>query len=342
MKKLFIHHPLFRLMSPVFGGIVVYLFILLIHNNVEQLQDYFLGQELYMCIGLSYLIQESSRAFLLVFQRLNNNTTLAALLVQIVVSMVLCIGLTTISLNLYFKFALGFSPTQDQIWLFNIIFSCINLIYILLQLSHHYLHKQNSKMLSNERLIKEIIEDDFIQFKKGINSELLFESFEALIVLIKENKQKSDDLIDYLATVYRYILSRKDKQLVHINEELEVLDNLIKLFNFLPFRKVNIQTTISSDFLVVPGSLLAIIEQIIRCTIQASEFKLYIALSETDNALEIKYQSNDKIIGAFNPESLKEIQTVYAVYTDLKLDVNDLEQYRIFSIPKLIITAPTL
>lgn len=335
MKKLFIHHPLFRLISPVFSGVIVYLLVLLIHNNVEQLQDYFLGEELYLCIGLSYLIQESTRAFLLLFQGLFKSVTLSLLLIQVTVAMLLCIGLTTISINLYFELFLGFLPTYDQLWEFNIIFSCITLIYILLHLSHHYLHKINSKKLEQEIILKEAIQDDFIQFKKGINTDLLFESFESLIMLIKENKEASDDLIDFIATVYRYILSRKNKQLVKIHEELEVLDALIKLFNCLPYRTVKLKTSISSNFLIVPGSLLSITENIIRFTIQSPTIELQLFLSEMDDTLQMKYKYNDKIIGAFTSDKLKDIQQVYSFYSDIELKVIDIDQQRTISLPKL-------
>jgi len=338
MKKLFIHHPLFRILSPVFNGIIVYLLILLIGNDVEQLQDHFLGEELYICIGLSYLIQESIRAFLLIFQHLFKNTSLASFIVQIIISILLCIGLTTLSINLYFEFSLGFSPTHNQLWLFNIIFICLTLIYVLLHISHLYLYKINSKKLENEIALKIMIEDDFSQFKKGINTELLFESLESLILLMKENKEKSDDLIDQLAIVYRYILSRKEKQLVDIKEEHEVLVSLVNLLNSLPYRKVIIKTSIQSNFMVVPGSLLSIIEQIIRCTIKSSSNELLIHINERDDALQIQYQFNDKIMNEFTLDYLKDIQRIYKIYSETDIAVLELEQHRTISIPKLIIT----
>jgi len=58
MKKLFIHHPLFRLLSPLFSGLVVYILLLLINNDIDQLYEEFLTQELYVCIALTFLIQE--------------------------------------------------------------------------------------------------------------------------------------------------------------------------------------------------------------------------------------------------------------------------------------------
>ena len=68
MKKLFIHKPLFRLLSPIFNGFVSYLLILLINNNIAQLQEEFLRQELFVCIALSYVIQEFSRLLLQLFE----------------------------------------------------------------------------------------------------------------------------------------------------------------------------------------------------------------------------------------------------------------------------------
>ena len=68
MNKLFIHTPVFRFLSPIFSGIVGYLLILLINNNIGQLQEEFLSQELYVCIALSYIVHEFSRFLLWVFR----------------------------------------------------------------------------------------------------------------------------------------------------------------------------------------------------------------------------------------------------------------------------------
>ena len=97
----------------------------------------------------------------------------------------------------------------------------LRFIYILLYISHQYLYKVNTEKLTQEQLIKQNIEDDFKQFKRGINPDLLFESLEALLVLIKNDKEKSDDFIDHLATIYRYILSGRERQLVPFNEEYQ-------------------------------------------------------------------------------------------------------------------------
>lgn len=336
MRKLFIHHPLFRLLSPIFSGVVVYLLILLLNNNVEQLKEQFFGEELYICIGLSYLIQEFSRLLLVLFKRLPQvQSTFLQLTFQVLISLVLCVVLVTISITQYFKHVLGFDATSEELYTFNIIFCVITLIYILLYVSHQYLYKINTEKLTQEQLIKQNIEDDFNEFKRGINPNLLFESLEALVVLIKKDKDKSDDFIDHLATIYRYILSAKERQLVAFSEELATAKELIKLFNHLPYRSISVINNTKEDFYTVPGSLLFLIEQIVRTSIISSDVKLQLEINESDSFIEVSYNPNDKIIDKLSVKNIEEIQRVFAVYSEKELTVKETTSIRIIKVPKL-------
>ena len=336
MKKLFIHKALFRLLSPVFSGVIVYLLILLLNNNVAQLEEQFIGEELYVCIGLSYLIQEFSRILLLFFHKLRTfSSAFLSLFFQIIVSMILCIVVVTVSITIYFDTILGFEVTIDEIITFNVIFCVITFIYILLFISHQYLYKINSEKLTQEKLIKQNIEDDFKQFKKGINPNLLFESFETLLVLIQNNSENSDDFIDHLATIYRYILSAKEKQLVSFKEELEVSGNLIKLFNYLPYRKVKLESNIKSSFFIIPGTLMFLIEQIVRTTIKTIDSSLIINLNDLETGFELNYIKNDTISKAFSHENVSDIFHVFSIYSEDEIIISETERNRKMFIPKL-------
>lgn len=340
MKKLFVHHPFFRLLSPLFCGVIVYLLILLLNNDIEQIQEGFFNEELYFCIGLSYLIQEFSRILLLLFKRyLSDKLSLLPILLQVLLSMILCVVLSSISIQLYFNYILGFAAVSEEIYMFNSIFCTITFTYILLSISHQYLFKINRDRLQQEELIKQNIEDDFKQFKRGINTNLLFESLETLLILIKKDKEKVDDFIDHLASIYRFILSRKEKQLVAFSEELLVVTELIQLFNYLPYRNVSIKNTCKNSFLVVPGSLLFIIEQIVRTSIISDTILLELILTEKENNLEISYFKNDKITAVFNSEKIKEIARTYSIYSAQNIEVVEGEFMRKISIPKLQIAS---
>ena len=62
MKKLFIHNTVFRISAPILYGILVYLLILLVNNNLNDLLKIYSNKELYVCLALSYLSMESLRA----------------------------------------------------------------------------------------------------------------------------------------------------------------------------------------------------------------------------------------------------------------------------------------
>ena len=336
MNRLFVHRPLFRILSPIFSGSIVYLLILLINNNVAQLEAEFFGEELYVCIGLSFLIQELSRGLLVGFNKLPENLSfLAGLLIQVLSSLVLCVLVVTITIQLYYKKVVGFSPNREELLLFNGIFCTFTLIYILLHISYQYLYKVNSVELEKELLQKQLVEEDFIQFKEGIHPALLFYSFEALIVLIRQQQGQVDELINHIAATYRYLLAQRTQQLVDIEEEVSVLNQLIKLINYLPYRNILLQNTLQSPFLLVPGSLLKLIERIMRSTIPAAEIPLIITLLETSECLEIQYHHNDTIDQSFNIKTIADLQHVYRIYSLKAINVTENEVIRTISLPKL-------
>ncbi len=72
MPKLFIHQPVFRLLSPIFIGVMVYLLILLLNNDTSQIHLLFESQEVYVCIVASFLILEVNRFVITIFEKLEN------------------------------------------------------------------------------------------------------------------------------------------------------------------------------------------------------------------------------------------------------------------------------
>ena len=337
MKKLFIHHPLFRLLSPLFSGTMVYLLILLINNNIEQLQDAFLGQELYVCIGLAYLIQEYARISLLLFKWLKRpKSFVLKLLLQIVVSVLLCIFLVTVAMYLYFSYVLGYTPNSAELIIFNSIFSFITVIYVILFVSHQFLYKINTKRIASETDAKRGIEADFAQFKKDINPGLLFETLEALLVLMKKDADAAEQLCDHFSGVYRYILTTKREELVPFAEELEALKAEIGLLNRLPFRGLKLnRVEVRDNVLVVPGSLLVILERVVRSTIASESQWLEIDILENDHTVELRYKPEETILENFDTATLEDIAKNYGYYSNTPLNVLTKGAYKQIEIPKL-------
>ncbi|NER13568.1 histidine kinase [Leptobacterium flavescens] len=335
MNKLFIHNPLFRILSPLCSGILVYLLILLINNNVGQLKEEFLGQELYVCIGLAYLIQEYSRLSLFFFERIKQPRSFALKIVlQALLSVIVCISLVSVDMYAYFKWVLGFTPSFSELAVFNIIFSIFTLIYFILYLSHQFLYKTNTQKMEQELQARDAVEKDFHQFKRGINPTLLFESLESLIVLMKKDKDAAELLVDHFSAVYRYILSKKTRELLPLGEELKILNEFLLLFGHLPYRKLRMGKIAVMDTLIVPGAVLFSIEQIIRSTI-ASETELVLELKEEEDHFLLCYEPQEKIVYSLDDDKLKELADTYRYYTEKEVGVGEADPLKYIRIPKL-------
>lgn len=336
MNKLFVHHPIFRLLSPFFSGTLVYLLLLLINNNISQLQENFLGQELYVCIGLAFLIQEYSRFSLVFFKnRIIGQSFVLKIGFQLLFTVTTVLVLVTGSIYAYFKWILLYTPNSTELYVFNVLFGLIAIIYITLYLSHHFLYKINTTKISEEVDAKDQMEDEFLQFKRGINPELLYESLEAMLVLMKKDAEAADMLSNHFASVYRYILSRKQRELTQLEDEILVLEELVMLFNHLPYRKIHLVNQLNSQQWVVPTSFLMLVELIIKTSIVALEEELTITLKETTTHLCLQYTPQEKLTEKLTHRSISPVVGSYQIYTDLPVTITDIAGVRNLCLPKL-------
>ncbi|PRX54825.1 histidine kinase [Flagellimonas meridianipacifica] len=336
MKKLFVHHPLFRLLSPLFSGALVYLLILLINNTIEDLNTNFFTQELYVCIGLAYIIQEAARIIIVLFNRLRQpNSFWVKSILHLGTTLLITVGLVTLTMYLYFTQVLSYTPNYLELLIFNSIFCAIAVFYVLLYISNQFLHRVNTEKLEKEELARVRMEEDFIAFKRDINPALLMESLEAILVLMKKDADEAESLTEDFASVYRYILSSKKKEIVNIKEELVVLKTFIEVLNRLPFREIKLSIHDLEDTWVVPGSLLYICEGIVRSSISSDLESISVELKEEGNNIVLKYSHEEKLNKTFNISDLKMIVRSYSHFTSDSLEMYQDDAVKTIKLPKI-------
>src|SRR5690554_6188568 len=103
MKKYFIHQPLFRLLAPSIYGVLVYLLILLLNNDVKQATQLFTTEEVYVCIGLSYLSIESVRLLIIVMEKFSDRIRML-IAFQLLITSLISVAVVLLALSLYFKY----------------------------------------------------------------------------------------------------------------------------------------------------------------------------------------------------------------------------------------------
>jgi sensor histidine kinase YesM len=322
MKKLFIHNIIFRICAPMLYGVLVYLLILLVNNNLNELLKIYSNKELYVCLALSYLSMESLRGTVVLLANLLTRIhrkyrtviqTLASLCVSLVI---VYLGVFT-----YFKYVEGYSVGWFEMRLFFVIFGFTAVLYNILYSSNEYLLRENTVQLNLEAKLRDKVEADFATFKNDINPEFLYESLESILQSLYVDVNDAEDQVDLLASVYRYQLMNRDKELVGLADELNALKSLISLFNYRYYGQIKLTSKLDAmfDAHVVPGSLLIAIDAIIRNTLMAREAAFSITLyEEEDGYIVMQHKLNDKLI--LHEESLSafaRIQRVYSFFSDV-------------------------
>ena len=336
MKKLFVHHPLFRLLSPLFSGALTYLLILLINNTLQDLGSNFFTQELYVCVVLAYIIQESARINIQFFNRLKRpRSFLVKALLHLISILAITVLLVIVTMYSYFVLILSYTPNYMELLIFSSIFSTISVIYVLLYIGNQFLFKINTDKLEKEESERSKIESDFKSFKQEINPQLLFESLEAILALMKKDAEEAEVLTENFASIYRYLLSKKRNEIIHFDEELSVLKSFIGTGKYMPYRKLKLGKCQTKEPFIVPGSLLYIFEMILKSTIPSEQIYLVVDLEEKEDCIEIKYEHQEKLNKTLKTNDLEYISKTYELYSSSALEVLHGTQIKTIKLPKL-------
>lgn len=321
-KKYFIHNPLFRVLAPVVYGVVIYLLILLINNNLNQLKEIFSGQEVYLCIALTFLAFESIRLIIIALNNyLPEGWKTLAIPIQFVLSVWVSLALVILTLTFYFDWVIGFSMAASQLKIFTVLYALTALLYNLLYYSNYYLNRENTLKLSAEKQQQEVLELEISEFKNEINPDLLYESLEATIGLMYQNPEGAEEYIDSLAATYRYSLTNRHKEFISVQAEIQAAREMIRLLNEQYFGQVRLHVqpeVLTENRLLIPGSLPLAVEGFVRNTIITQKEPLVITCYlEDDEYLVLQCKLNDRLLQHEESlNSLKRLQKSYALYSD--------------------------
>lgn len=324
MKRYFIHNPFFRLLAPPVYGVLTYLIILLIYNNVRQVEALFSSEEVYISIVLTYLSFESIRLLILVMNHfLPERYLRIRISIQFISSILVSVSLVILGLQLYFTNIIGFSISAVQLLIFSTIYTITAVLYNLLYFSNYYLQKENTVKLTAEKQQHDILEMEMMEFRNDINPDLLFESLESLINLMYKDVDKAEEYIDCLANAYRYVLTNRQEELVPVSVELDAVRNMIILLNEKNFHQLIFESSLEPDelgALLIPGSLPVIVECIVRNTIISRFEPLIIRCFLEDDYITIQSKLNDRLVVRPEDEvALARLQKSYSLYSDMPM-----------------------
>ena len=94
---------------------------------------------------------------------------------------------------------------------------------------YYFIHTRETRFHREAALRRESVESQFAALKSQINPHFLFNSFNTLITIIEENPAIAVAYVEHLSDFYRSIMVYREKDLISLSEEMELVRN----FDFL-------------------------------------------------------------------------------------------------------------
>jgi LytS/YehU family sensor histidine kinase len=194
--------------------------------------------------------------------------------------------------------------------------------------------------LEKEELIRAQWQTRFNSLKSQVNPHFLFNSLNALSVLIDEAPVRAGHFVDELSTMYRYLLQANDQELTMLSTELKFIDSYTHLLQTRHGAGVKVRVNVSENLLscsLPPLTLQLLVENAVKHNIVLPEQPLIIEISTTE-AGQLQVRNNlqrKKGRVASNGVGLTNIAAKYRMLAQTDIIVRNEEDYFTVVLPLL-------
>lgn len=162
-----------------------------------------------------------------------------------------------------------------------------------------YIRAREAAIRKVEGIQKERLNFEYEQLKSQVNPHFLFNSLNTLVDLIDENTDRAADYTIHLAAMYRTLLSFRDKELITIKEELDLLAHYIFVqkcrFGDALIIEIAIEEFRAQKKKIVPLALQLLVENAIKHNEVSRANPLLIKISEDGYYLIIENKLRPKL-----------------------------------------------
>ena len=185
------------------------------------------------------------------------------------------------------------APFYNSFWFYA---ACVLLVT---GFTYWFIKRRETNLKAKERLEKEKIEFQFQTLKNQVNPHFLFNSFNTLIGVIEQDQSTAVEYVEKLSDFYRDILVNREKNLIPLSKELEMIDN----YYFLQLKRYRQNFTIRvavpeglKESSVAPLTLQLLVENAIKHNIISTDKPLLVEIFEENNHLVVRNNLQRKTV----------------------------------------------
>ncbi|HAP01895.1 MAG TPA: hypothetical protein DCQ93_08240, partial [Bacteroidetes bacterium] len=196
------------------------------------------------------------------------------------------------SKELNYQFAI-LNPLYLQWWFVLIV---LGVLIILIWL---FLRFRDRRMNILQKLEKEKIASQLETLKNQVNPHFLFNSFNTLANIIDEDKDKAVDYIERMTDFFRQILIHREKDLITLHEEMEIINDYVYLqkqrFNGALQTQISISESDAESHLIPPLVVQLLVENSIKHNALTSQKPLLIEIFFDGENFTVRNNLNPKL-----------------------------------------------
>ena len=202
------------------------------------------------------------------------------------------------------------------------------LVTILINIFMHgrgFLLSWRQTSIDMQKLKTEQVFTQFQSLKNQVNPHFLFNSLNALSSLVYEDQDKAVSFIRKLSQVYRYVLDKKDEELVKVEDELDFMENFIFLqqIRFGENLKVTIEKSNRSDGYLPPLALQLLVENAIKHNVISEKDPLLISIKIEDSYCIISNSIKEKLHKDSTGIGLANLKARYEYLSKEKMEIEN-------------------
>lgn len=194
-----------------------------------------------------------------------------------------------------------FGPTMLMVEVRGILINLVFYMFLhLLQQNHENQHVS----MELERIKNDHLSAQYEMLKQQVNPHFLFNSLNTLKAMVETGDEHAADFIIKLSNFYRYTLESRKLDLIHVHEEMDILNAYLYLQKARFEEGIVFSSDLSPDTLktlIPPFTLQLLVENCIKHNVVSLEKPLHIRIYEKDglivveNPVQPKYGDNHSL-----------------------------------------------